>query len=103
MSFRDAFKSYSSVFCFGAQITDRRIRVEPLDLLFNANIAAHLGEVKELAVGPTKEFLFNSVKAGYPINEYEEQNGRDEINTQYQYTNSLNAVKKELDLTSQFC
>ena len=102
MSFRDAFSSYSSVFCLGALINEDRIRVEPLDLLFNANIAAHLGKVNELAISPTKEFLFNSVKAGYPKNEYEEQNGRDEFNTETQYTNSLKAVKKELDLVSTF-
>ena len=70
--------------------------------MFNANIAAELGEVSELVISPTKEFLFNSVKTGYPKNEYEEENGRDEFNTTYQYTNSLKAVKKELNTVSKF-
>jgi len=101
-SFRDAFKSYSSVFCLGAVIEDERIRIEPLDLLFNGNIAAEIGEVNELTIQPTKEFLFNSVKSGFPKNEYEEQNGRDEFNTTYQYTNALQAVKKEFEMFSVF-
>jgi len=102
-SMRDAFSSYSTICFLGAIITDKTIRIEPLDFLFNGNIAVELGEVNDLTISPTKEFLFNSVKAGYPINEYEEQNGRDEFNTIYQYTNSLKAVKKELDLVSKYC
>ena len=96
------FSSYASVFCLGAIISENRIQVEPLDALFNAQVAAELGEVSELMISPTKEFLFNSVKTGYPKNEYEEENGRDEFNTEYQYSNSLRAVKKELNLVSKF-
>jgi hypothetical protein len=101
-SMREAFSSYSSVFCLGAIITNSRIQVEQLDDLFNMNISANLGEVAELSINPAKDFLFNSIKCGYPKNEYEEENGRDEFNTTYQYTNSLQAVKKELDLVSKY-
>lgn len=101
-SFREAFSSYSTVFCLGAVIHDKIIRVEPLDFVFNANVIGHLGEVSELVVAPTKEFMFNSVKSGYPKNEYEQENGRDEFNTTYQFSNSLKAVRKELDLVSKF-
>lgn len=101
-SMREAFKSYSSVICLGAIITEQQIRIDPLDILFNNNIATDLGEVEELIISPAKEFLFNSVKAGYPKNEYEQENGRDEINTEYQYTNSFKSVKKELDLVSKY-
>lgn len=102
-SFRDAFKSYSSVLCLGAQIIGDEIQVELLDDLFNHNVAASLGEVEELGIEPASEFLFNRVKAGYPENEYEQENGRDEINTPYQYTNSFQSVNKELDLISVYC
>lgn len=101
-SMREAFVSYSSVIGLGAIITEKQIRVDPLDVLFNSNIATNIGEVNELVISPAKEFLFNSVKAGYPKNEYEQENGRDEFNTQYQYTNSFKSVKKELDLMSRY-
>lgn len=101
-SMRDAFKSYHSVICLGAIISEGQIRIDPLDVLFNQEIAVNLGEVSELEITPSKEFLFNSVKAGYPKNEYEEENGRDEFNTEYQYTNAFKSVKKELDLKSVY-
>jgi hypothetical protein len=101
-SMRDAFTSYSSIFCLGAIITETGIQIEPLDDLFNRNIALDIGEVSDLHMVPAKDFLFNSVLAGYPVNEYEEENGRDEPNTTYQYTNSLQAVKKELNIVSKY-
>jgi hypothetical protein len=101
-SMREAFSSYSSVICLGAIITDRKIRIDPLDVLFNSNIAASIGEVSELHIVPAKGFLFNSVKNGYPIFDYEQENGRDEVNTEYQFTNALQAVKKELNLVSKY-
>lgn len=101
-SMREAFASYSSIICLGAIIDKDQIRIDPLDVLFNANISANIGEVKELNIVPAKGFLFNSVKAGYPVFEYEQENGRDEVNTEYQFTNSLQAVKKELDLVSKY-
>lgn len=101
-SMREAFQSYSSVICLGAIITETQIRIDPLELLFNSSISTNLGEVNELAISPAKEFIFNSVKAGYPKNEYEQENGRDEYNTEYQYTNSFKSVKKELNLVSKY-
>ncbi len=102
-SMRDAFRSYSSIFCLGAIIRDdNTIQIEPLEDLINHEIAYDMGEVKNLHVKPAKDYLFNSVKAGYPINEYEQENGRDEFNTTYQFTNSFRSTKKELDLVSIF-
>lgn len=102
-SFREAFKSYSSIFCLGAIIKDNQIQIDTLDKLFNNEVCGNLGEVQEFGLEPTKEFLFNSVKAGYPSNDYEQENGRDEYNTPTQYTNSFQCIKKELDLMSIFC
>lgn len=102
-SLRKAFKSYSTVFCLGAQITKNRIQIDTLDELFSAEVNTDLGEVDDLQIEPTDEFLFNSVKTGYPSNEYEQENGRDEFNTPYQFSNSFQSVKKDLDTMSFFC
>jgi len=101
-SFRDAFKSYNAIRCLGAIIGEDYIRIEPLDDLFNYEIAADIGEVREFAITPAKDFIFNSIKAGFPNNEYEQENGRDEFNTTYQYTNGFQSVKRELDLVSVY-
>lgn len=101
-SLRDAFTSYSALYCLGMVIQKNMVIVEPLENLFNDEIATHLGEVRDLINGPSQEYLFNSVLGGYPKNEYEQENGRDEFNTQAQYTNMLHCAKKELNLVSVY-
>jgi hypothetical protein len=99
-SFRDAFKSYNAIYNLGVIISGNIVKIEPKDDLLSSEIIADLGEVSKLRVGPALDFIFNSVKCGFPNNEYEQENGRDEFNTTVQYTNSVQSVKKELDLTS---
>lgn len=109
-SFRDAFTSYNAVLNLGVLITEMEIggkrktviRIDPKNDLFNGNIAADIGEVSDLEIDPAQEFLFNSVKAGYPKMEYEQENGLDEFNTEAQYTNSIESVKKELSIVSVY-
>ncbi len=101
-SFRKAFQSYSCLFCLGAVFTEKGVRIEPLDKLITNQLATDIGAIDNFLLMPARDYLFNSVKAGYPIQEYEENNGRDEFNTTYQYSNSLRAVKQEWDLVSKF-
>lgn len=101
-SLRDAFVSYSAIYCLGMTIQKNRVIIEPLEELFNNEIATDLGEIRNLVNAPAQEYLFNSVLAGYPKNEYEQENGRDEFNTQAQYTNSLGVAKKELPIMSVY-
>jgi hypothetical protein len=101
-SFRDAWQSFNSIFNLGILIQNNSIVIEPKADLLNGNIAIDLGEVSDLGIKPATDFIFNSVKAGYPKNEYEQENGRDEFNTEAQYTNSVEILKKELDLMSVY-
>jgi hypothetical protein len=101
-SFREAFVSYSSIFCLGAIIRPDGIQIEPLKDLMNTNLITDIGQLENLMIKPAKDYIYNSVKAGYPAQEYEQENGRDEFNTEYQYTNSIRAVKKELDIRSRY-
>lgn len=101
-TFKEAYRSYDAIFNLGLLIQDDRIRIEPKEHLFTGNVVADLGEVSELDVFPAKDFLFNSVKSGFPPVEYEAVNGRDEFNTEVQYTNAFRSVKKELDIRSVY-
>lgn len=101
-TFKDAFKSYDAVFNLAVRIDRDKLIIEPKDEMFSGEIIADLGEVGDLEVGPAKDFLFNSVKAGYPPIDYEAVNGRTEFNTEVQYTNSLRPAKKELDIRSVY-
>jgi hypothetical protein len=102
MSFRDAFVSFSQIYNLGLLVNDRTIRIDRKDDLFNNDISTRIGEVKEVIVRPSQDYLFNSILVGYPEQEYEQQTGIDEFNTRVQYTNSVRSVKREEDLTSIF-
>lgn len=101
-TFKDAFKSYDAVASLAVKIEADRIVIEPKDHMFSGDIVADIGEVSNLKVSPTKDFLFNSVIAGYPPIDYEAVNGRTEFNTEVQYTNSFRSIKKELDIRSVY-
>lgn len=101
-SLRDAFKSYHAIGCLGAIITEDTVRIDPLEDLIDHNISYDLGEVKELHVRPATDYMFCAIKAGYPVNEYEQENGRDEYNTTYQFTNAFRSTKQPLDIVSIF-
>lgn len=102
-SFSDAFTSYNWPVPLGVHITDTEFRIDTLDKLFNHNVNADLGEVDDYEIQPLTEFMHNEVLLGYPLNEYEQQNGRDEPNTTATYTNSLQVYKKKYDLRSVYC
>jgi hypothetical protein len=101
-SFRDAFTSYNSEGNLGVLIRGNTLIIEKKDDLFSNEIVADIGEVSDLVITPASEFLFNSIKAGYPSQEYEQENGRDEFNTPVQYSNSFQGIKKELNLLSVY-
>ncbi len=101
-SMREAFTSYNAVFNIGLVIKGDTVYVEPKDDLVNNEIVVDIGEVSELLISAAQDFLFNSVLSGFPKAEYEQENGMDEFNTEVQYTNSVVAAKKELDIRSLY-
>lgn len=101
-SFKEGFKSYDSLFSLGVSIVDNLITIDTKNNILNNEVVLELGEVSKLEIKPGKNFLFNSVLAGFPSAEYEKENGRDEFNTEVQYTNSVRSVKKEHNMKSVF-
>jgi hypothetical protein len=101
-SMRDAYKSYNILNLAALIRNNNEIQIERKGDMFNRDVIANLGEVSDLDVTSAKDFLFNSVIVGYPKAEYEQTNGRDEFNTEVQYTNAFRGVKKELDLRSVY-
>lgn len=59
-----------------------------------------IGEVKDLEVSPAKEYLNSSIKVGYPDEDYDEINGRSEVNSTQVYSTPISRVQGELDLLS---
>lgn len=101
-SFRDAWKSYSSIIDLALIIDGDKVVIEEVSTVLNNELNVVLGEVSELVISPATDYLFNAVKAGYPKVEYEKENGRDEFNTEVLYTNALRASNTTLDLQSVY-
>ncbi len=61
-----------------------------------------VGEVRNLKVSPAKDFMFSSIKAGYPKQSYEDVNGRSETNQGQQWTTPVTRSSTSLDLVSPY-
>lgn len=104
-SFKDFFKSYNTRFniAFAISGDGQTARIEPKGFVFDESTTiTDLGEVQGLEIVPATDFLFNTVKIGWPAQNYDDLNGRDEFNTTQLYTTPITRVVKELDLTSVY-
>lgn len=61
-----------------------------------------MGTVVNYQSSPALDHIFNSIKIGYPEQDYDDVNGKDEFNNTYQFTTPMTKVKKQLDLTSVY-
>ncbi len=61
-----------------------------------------LWEVKDFQVSVAEDLIYNTIKVGYPNQNYDDINGKDEFNTTHVYNTPLTRIAKELDLTSEY-
>lgn len=100
-SLNDFIKSYNVPYNIGLGSQDTAI-VERKDVFFNNTLVVDLGEVAKLNVDPATDHLFNTVTIGWPDQNYEDVNGRNEFNTTQVYTTPVTRIVKDLDLTSTY-
>src|SRR5699024_3891125 len=73
------------------------------DYFFNQNLnITTLGNITEMELKPASDFLYGKIKVGYKNQNYEEELGRDEYNTEQTYSTGLNRTSKTLDLVSTY-
>lgn len=102
-SFQDYFNSYNSLWNLGGKVIDNVLWLEPKGDLYNdSSDIFDLGEVSDFSVGYAEEYLVNSVKVGYPVQDYGERNGRFEFNDTIEEKLPVTAVNKELTLISKY-
>lgn len=75
---------------------------EKKQVFFNNNNLVNLGGVAELKVSPSTDHLFNTINIGWPDQNYDDVNGRNEFNTTQTYTTPVTRIAKVLDLTSVY-
>lgn len=101
-SFDSFFKSYNAVICLGYGVEGKTLRVEAKDYSLNSTDPIPLGKTKDNKGKRAKDLLVNTVRVGYPEQDYEANNGRYEFNTIHTYGSPVTRVTKMLEITSDY-
>jgi hypothetical protein len=83
-------------------IAFNRLQLEKKEFWFDASSVIDLDPALDLAVTSANDFIFNTIKVGYPNQDYDNVNGKDEPNTTQTYTTPITKVVKELNLVSEY-
>lgn len=87
----------------GADEKNKKIVIEGKEYFYNINSIIHLGIAKSMKISNAKEYLFNSLKIGYPNqSNITTVNGKEEFNNTHQYQFPINKITKELNLVSPY-
>lgn len=103
-NFNDFFKSLNAVLNIGFGITNGVPIIEPKNYFFRPILMAlDLGDsVKDVSIRPAEEFMFNSIKAGYPNDDYDVDQGREEYNSGQIWATNIKRLQKQIDLSSVY-
>lgn len=100
-SLEDFFQSLN-IRGIGLGIENDVLIIENKKYFFKDDVVMELGEVSELEVVVADDLVFNTIKVGYPNQDYDAVNGKDEPNVTQNYTTPHTRIVKELDLVSPF-
>lgn len=100
--FDDFFRSINAVLNAGFGVYGNVPSIEGKDYYYRrSGQVIDLGDsVKEVHVRPSESYLFNSIKAGYPNDDYEVDQGREEYNSGQIWSTDIRRIQKQIDLSS---
>lgn len=102
-SFKDFFQSINSVLNAGFAVQNGIAVLEKKSYFFNPNlIAASVGNVQKFTLEVYTDYIFNTIKCGYPDQTYDVINGRNEVNSEVQYVTALTRIQKEYNIQSAY-
>jgi hypothetical protein len=89
--------------CLGVKNQTNQFFIESKNYIFSQTNIIDLGEVKDLKINLAKDYVYNSVKIGYPNqSNITTVNGKEEFNNTHQYQLPVNRITKELNLVSPY-
>lgn len=97
-SIRDFFTAMHARHAVALSVTEDTIALEPKAQVFDDTNPIHLGTINKLKISVAKEWLYNRIKVGYPNQNYQTVNGREEFNSTQEYLLSLERITRELNL-----
>ncbi len=101
-SFSDAFDSYNVPLNLAYDVQGYTLRIYPKKEAYGQDVIADLGITDNPSIGFAQEYLFNTIKIGYPDAEAKDVNSRSEFNMTHTYGTAITKVVKELSLVSKY-
>jgi hypothetical protein len=101
-SLSDFFTSYDVQFDLGLGDISGKVKLEEKTSWIDYGNPIDLGEVKGLKVKPAGDYLYNTIKIGYPEQQYDDVNGKQEFNNTSLFTTPITRVSKELNKVSAY-
>lgn len=102
-SFADFFASYNAIYNLGIKVENNTLWVEPkADLYGDGDQILDIGEIKDVEISAAEKFIANVVKCGYPNQDYDQNSGKYEFNTEHSFSLPVTVMKKAYDITSKY-
>jgi hypothetical protein len=96
------FQAFNTVIGVGLGMVGNQLRFEKKSYWVDYSDPIDLGEVKNLKISPATDYIYNNIKIGYPEQEYEDVNGRQEFNNTHEYLLPVTRVAKTLEMVSPY-
>jgi hypothetical protein len=96
------FNSFNTVFGIGLGLIADRLRLEKKSFWVDYSSPIILGEISKFRCSPAQDYIFNSLKIGYPDQEYEDVNGKQEFNNTHEYSFPNTRLSKVLEMVSNY-
>lgn len=103
-SFRDFMQSMSAELFAGFKVyQDESIKLERLNKFYNKFVnAGNIGEAKNCKYEVINEAYFSKITAGYDDNEYQNVDGKDEFNTEENWSVEGSTIKNNIEVKSKY-
>lgn len=102
LSLADFFQSFNTQFDVGMGEISGKVRLDEKYTFIDYSNPIDLGEVSNFKDKPATDYYFSTLKIGYPEQDYDDVNGKQEFNNTNEYTTPITRVTKELNLVSAF-
>lgn len=96
------FQSFNTVLGIGMGMKGQQLRLEQKSYWVDYSNPIDLGEVKNLRISPATDYIYNNLKIGYPAQQYEDVNGRQEFNNTHEYDLPVTRITKTLEMVSSY-
>lgn len=101
-SFKDFFTSYNRNLCLGLSYKGAEVQIRERAEYYQTGSVYDLGNVKNAEFSFEENLIANKIKVGYPNQDYDDVNGREEFNNTHEYKAPITRVAKEYDLTAPY-